>query len=359
MSEVRVDPAQALANLKRAWQKAEAGKSGLDPNIVGQIDAILQAKDVTFRYILVTGVLAKLTNPKAHPRALQTQSSLDGAYDARSLCHNVVVPFEKSKGNLFGMSNEPFVNKPARHAEHRGDNPQLRNSRGAAALHRVLEIADKSSPDIVEKMLVEILTIGKAKAESQVVALPDLDTNLKHLVDFVDGFLKENDGGARLAAVTGAFIRLLNDSATVKVYRPNASDTFAKTAGDVEVIKETVLVSAYECKHRPITKNDVIHGIKKAKEKGVSEYCFVIAAGYATGEQAEIKALIASSQAELDVSLIELDKALLPWAVALNPTRRAVFGDAVTDILRDEMKRSEVADQAAQLWNSLGDPLEE
>jgi hypothetical protein len=105
------------------------------------IENVLGASDVTFKYILVTGYLAKYVNPSAHARAIQVGSSLTGAYDARSLCHRVVVGFEKSKGNLFGLSNEPFVNKPARHPEHDGDNAQLRNKLGAKTLHNALEQA--------------------------------------------------------------------------------------------------------------------------------------------------------------------------------------------------------------------------
>jgi hypothetical protein len=89
------------------------------------IENVLGASGVTFKYILVTGYLAKCVNRAAHARAIQVGSSLTQAHDARSLCHKVVVGFEKSKGNLFGLSKEPFVNKPARHPEHDGDNTQL------------------------------------------------------------------------------------------------------------------------------------------------------------------------------------------------------------------------------------------
>ena len=89
---------------------------------------------------------------------------LTGAYDARSLCHKVVVGFEKSKGNLFGLSNEPFVNKPARHPEHDGENTQLRNKLIARQLHEALELAQTASAAEVNLGLVHILRIGAAHA---------------------------------------------------------------------------------------------------------------------------------------------------------------------------------------------------
>src|SRR5664279_1500723 len=108
---VNVDHSEARGALGKAW--AEIGSSARPPARMQQlIENVLGASDVTFKYILVTGDLAKCVSASVHARAIQVGSSLNGAYDARSLCHKVVVGFEKSKGNLFGLSNEPFVNKP-------------------------------------------------------------------------------------------------------------------------------------------------------------------------------------------------------------------------------------------------------
>src|SRR4051794_30739498 len=120
-----VDHLKAQKQLEIAWKATEEVKA--PPRIAQLIDVILGASDITFKYLLVTAFLAKSVNPRIHARAIQAGSKLDGAYDARSLCHGVVVGFEKSKGNLFGLSNEPFLNKPARHPEHDGTNPQIRN----------------------------------------------------------------------------------------------------------------------------------------------------------------------------------------------------------------------------------------
>jgi hypothetical protein len=77
-----------------------------------QIKDIIQGKQLTYKYILLTAALAKAVNPNVHYRALQQGSKLQGAYDARSIAHRVVVPFEKSHGERFGGSNEPFLNRP-------------------------------------------------------------------------------------------------------------------------------------------------------------------------------------------------------------------------------------------------------
>ena len=202
-------------------------------------------------------------------------------------------------------------------------------------------------------MLVTVLRIGREIAKTRVVASADLDTNLRHLLDFVREFLTEGDGGARLAAVTGAFISLLSESYEVKVYQSTTSDQFAGTAGDIEVFAAEELYTAYECKHRALNLDDVRHGIGKAQEKGVPEYCFVMAEGLVKGQERAIESEIEEALDTLDVSILDIHEVAKPWAVALNPIRRSQFGDRVASILRDSMRRHDTANVAAELWNSL------
>ncbi|MBW4660785.1 MAG: restriction endonuclease, SacI family [Drouetiella hepatica Uher 2000/2452] len=80
-----------------------------------EIRTIIQGKHLTFRYILVTALLGKATNSSINALTLQAGANVEGAYDARSLCHGVVVPLERQLLNSsLGGSNEPFLNKPAR-----------------------------------------------------------------------------------------------------------------------------------------------------------------------------------------------------------------------------------------------------
>jgi len=137
-----VDHHDARKVLEQAWD--DINKIQLIPplKLKQLIEKILTAGAGAkgFKYVLVTGALAKAVSPEVHPRALQAGSSLKGAYDARSLCHKVIVSFEKTKGNLFGLSNEPFLSKPLRHPEHDKHNIQLKNKTIAIALHDALEL---------------------------------------------------------------------------------------------------------------------------------------------------------------------------------------------------------------------------
>lgn len=353
MTSVSVDHAAAGRILHAAWRQIGDRSIVPPPSLAAKIESVIEAKDVTYKYILVTGLLARSVNDAVHPRALQTGSTLVNSYDARSLCHDVVVPFEKTKGDLWGLSNEPFVNKPARHPEHRKDNPQLRNAKGAEWVHDVLEYAAKRTPEEVFPLLIHCLRLGKHRADSQLRAQVQAKTTLDRVVAFVQRFLAESDGGTRLSAVTGAFVRLINHGFLVRVYPPNFSDRFARTAGDVEMSQDEQLLSAFECKHRPIKLDDIRHGITKARARRVAEYWFVIAAGYAAGQQTAIHREAATAKREIDVHLCGIRDVVDQWAALLNPVRRGEFGNAVVTILRDDMKRANVANEAAELWNSI------
>jgi hypothetical protein len=350
MSET-VDLLAAKTAIEKAWKDIRS--TSTPPAKMEQlIDSVMSATDVTFKYLLVTGYLAKYVNPKIHARALQARSTLKGAYDARSVCHKVVVGFEKPKGNLFGLSNEPFLNKPARHPEHKGDNPQLKNSTLAQHLHSALELAQAGTRDEVHRGLVHILRLGSKHAANQTQVKITTRANLKHVTTFVEQFLQEADGGARLVGVWGAFTWLLDEKATVNVNSPNAADLYGKTAGDVEVYVDKALVSASECKQRPMNLDDVEHGIGKAIKKGVPEYIFVISAGLLSGQENSIVASILKNSARVDLILVDIREELQFLAAMLNPVRRAKFGIVVVELLR-KMRKFESANVAAELWNSI------
>lgn len=347
---VQVDHSTAQDVLNRAWNEVNAVERP-PARMQKLIEDVLAEEDITYKYILATGYLAKCVNPKAHARTLQVSSKLRGAYDARSLCHKVLVGFEKSKGNLFGLSNEPFVNKPARHPQHEGDNKQLRNKLGAGFLHQALEEAQLARPAEVFQGLVHILRLGKQHAADQKEVIVSTEANGAVVLEFIEEFLKVSDGGARLVGIWGAFQSLLCEDGDVRVYPPNASDRFSNTAGDVEVYYEDVLVSASECKDRPLNVDDVNHGIKKARGKNVPEYIFVMGGGMDGGQDLIEKALLQHAD-EVDVVILDVREELKTLIAVLNPYRRSKFGAEVVEILR-KMRKFESANAAADLWNKL------
>lgn len=353
MPATSVDHNKAREILGKAWAKITDRSVVPSPEIASAVERIISSRPVTFKYILVTGVLAKCANPKVHPRALQAGSGLSEAYDARSLCHDVVVSFEKEHGNLWGLSNEPFVNKPARHPEHDKNNRQLKHRDLATVLHDILEACHKAPPEQVFSTLVHILRVSKNQAAAQVKVDPETKVTYQKVKTFIEKFLEESDGGARLVAVVGALVSLLNHEFEVRVHAPNVPDKFAHTAGDIEIVSQGRTLSAFECKHRPTNHDDIQHGISKAKDYGVAEYCFVHAAGLATGQESEIANTINAARNYLDVLLLDIRDITVQWVAALNPERRNRFGEVCVDLLRKKMRRDDTANKAAALWGAL------
>ncbi len=349
-----VDREQAKQLLEAAWNKVGDATIVAPPEITELLkEIILSKRNVAFKYVLVTGLLGKLTNPDVHPRALQAGSSLEGAYDARTLCHKLIVGFEKSTGlNLWGLSNEPIAGKAARHPEHDKHNRQLKSKRSAEVVHDILEYARTADPKVVEAILVHALRLSKEKAQTQTTATVEADTTYADVIDFVNELLEDPEGGASLVAVTGAFALLLNAPFQVKVYPPNVSDKYAGTAGDIEIFYGKKVISAFECKHRPLAHDDVIHGCNKAKEIGLTDYHFVYADGLAKGDTGRIKKTVETSE-ELDLHLEDIHVCLPFWASLLNPVRRATFGITVSELLRTNMKLPDAANRAAELWNEI------
>jgi hypothetical protein len=73
----------------------------------------------------------------------------------------------------------------------------------------------------------------------------------------------------------------------------------------------------------------------------------------APGQKSIILEEVLKEGENLDVLLLDFRDGYQEWAVALNPIRRAKFGDTVVNLLREDMRRTDVATQAAELWNSL------
>jgi hypothetical protein len=102
----------------------------------------------------------------------------------------------------------------------------------------------------------------------------------------------------------------------------------------------------------PVTPDDIRHGIRKAVEHGVLDYCFVFTAGYSIGQEETIRQIIHQTD-EITALLVDMNASVLDWTTTLNPIRRAKFGETVVAILRKDMRRAKIADKAAELWNLL------
>ncbi|MFB6108650.1 MAG: restriction endonuclease, SacI family [Haloplanus sp.] len=93
LAEENVNSEKASKILNREWKYIQSDDQTeyIDDDLIRtKIKGILTDSNKTYRYILVNAALSKATNPHIHYRALQAGSSLEGAYDARSVAHDAV-----------------------------------------------------------------------------------------------------------------------------------------------------------------------------------------------------------------------------------------------------------------------------
>jgi hypothetical protein len=251
------------------------------------IQTILLDRHLTFRYILVNGVLAGAVNARWHPRALQAISPLEGAYDARSLCHKVLVPFErKHLKNALGGSNEPFVNNPARLPSVELSNPVRagRDRELQAELFKVLEGLAKSSQEDAFDALCDCLFYALERRKQMTSLLPlgvkPSTTDLTSIVDFGTAFVSKSLEGASCAILTASLLQVLADALDlpwrVEAHNVNQSGASSREVSDIDIYRGKVLELSIEVKDKAFTVEDAEHAGRKIAEAGHNSLVLVL-----------------------------------------------------------------------------------
>ena len=119
----------ATQKLNQAYSEVISSSDTITCSYSNFIDLIIDNNHLTYKYVLFNALLAKASDASINPLCLQKKSTLPGAYDARTICHKVIVPFEmETLEKALGGSNEPFLNKPARFPELSKDNAVRRGN---------------------------------------------------------------------------------------------------------------------------------------------------------------------------------------------------------------------------------------
>lgn len=248
-----------------------------------QIRTIIQGKHLTFRYILVTALLGKATNPNINTLALQAGANVEGAYDARSLCHGVLVPLERQLlSRSLGGSNEPFLNKPARfpiispsNAVRAGKDREL-----LLILHKVLSEIETHEQAFGGLCIAVHYAIERQTTKFSPKLLESVDSHLK-ILEFVEAFVTRSIEGQVAAILTGTVLSLYFDqfeSFEVIVHPVNQSGASSNEVADVDIKKNGKIFVAVEVKDKQFSEQDVDHAAFKASQYGLNSITFVIGA---------------------------------------------------------------------------------
>jgi len=245
----------------------------------------------SYHYVLPTQLLCKSVDPKLNAHSLQVAWGAPGAFDARTVAHEVIVPFDRKNQNVLGGSPEPYVNNPLRCpaviAEYRG---QQKNQADWDKLVHVLDIVEASARAevtavVLEQVLIEIRRLlAHVTVIYPVPSRVSLDTTQRIINDFV----AVGSGGDRLEAVCTAMFRTIGEEFglfdRVERERVNAADAQVGKLADIECWQGERLLLLVEVKDRTLTLTHVDSTLERARSRGITEILFVAEQGRQTSD---------------------------------------------------------------------------
>jgi hypothetical protein len=228
-------------------------------------------------------LLGKATEQNVNPLALQAKADLEGAYDARSLCHNVIVPFERTfLSNALGGSNEPYLNKPARFTQLSLENA-VRGGKDTEVLKALIEVL--SAMDTSKKAM-EYLACGLEVLKRRIHSLAKVkevgakyDPTVTEIFDFILKLIKDAQDGESCVLVVATLEKLyygnLGSRYHVEAHKANQSGASSQEIGDIDLYLNEGLLYSIEVKDKDFNKHDFDHAVKKVITAGGNKVHFI------------------------------------------------------------------------------------
>lgn len=283
-----------------------------DNEIVNKLKSIILGTHKTYKYILITNLLAKATNPNANALSLQAGAPIKGAFDSRSLCHKVLVPFEREHlVNALGASNEPYLNKPARFT-HLSTTNAVRRGSDKETLQALIDIAQYVNTQGSEaayqclsycfSLLEKIIANNELLNTVNTIITPDLID----IYTYIARFIEESFEGETCATVVGSvekqFYSCLKGEFHVKAHKVNESGASSKEIGDIDVYEKDKCFYSIEVKDKAFTVYDVEHAFNKMIAAHVNRGSFVYGPR-ATFDEEKIKITLYSFEKKRFITL--------------------------------------------------------
>lgn len=268
---------ESLERVSRTPQKTCA--------IAETVDITMAGKGcLTYQYVLLTALVAKLTNPDIDMLSLQVDDPCSGAYAPRSLCKDVIYPFQKQIlfNALNGSNSDPLVNKPARFLRLTKSNPARGD--GKTALNHLCDslpalTTEASTRDTLDYMMSKLITIAqKNKVRKKVVSSAIEDTGIQELYAFLSDLLDQGFGGAALVLASYALFRIqFSETNGYKIipHPVNQSGSSKKQRSDLDIELNGKPFLGVELKDKPFTSDDVARASETALAGGLRNLLFV------------------------------------------------------------------------------------
>lgn len=271
----------AAAKLQDAYATA-LSEVTIDCQYTDFIDFIIDNTHLTYKYVLFTALLSKATDPAINTLCLQKKSTLPGAYDARTVCHKVIVPFEmETLGKALGGSNEPFLNKPARFPELSKDNA-VRRGNDQSLLDSLCDNLPKITTSekaysCLVYLLRKLIVLRDAQQNMSVFTVERSSNLPARLIAYMEKALEQSyEGEVLTLLVAGAYHLLYNKpNATVEVHPVNQSGASGREVSDLDIYVDDNLVASNELKDKDYSETDIRHAADKVLSAGGTKMLFV------------------------------------------------------------------------------------
>jgi hypothetical protein len=297
----------------------------LDDSLLLSIRECVNSQTKTYRYVLPTQLIAKYSDPSIDARCVQVQRGGKGAFDARSIAQNVIVPFDRTHYNVLGGSPEPYVNNPLRVPEISLDEKilaQQKDKRGWRNLFLVLnEVENHNQIEFTSAVLRQVQIEIAIRLTRTLFEYPTpRRLSLDKTLEILSRFLSTPSGGDRAQAIATALFQTIGSRfhlfSEVRRSKTNAADTGTGQVADIECLdQDGSVVLAVEVKDVNLVINHITDRLGRMRAQNVAELIFLVREGIMHDHRSKVKELVerefTSGQNIYIFDLLEFAKALL------------------------------------------------
>jgi hypothetical protein len=347
MSKPKAPVDKARMVLQSAWEEiahippADLEETDFveDPEVRRIINELMNARTKAFRYAALNQILAKSTEHDINCFALQAGADLKGAFDARSLCKQVVAPFDREhfKGAL-GASTDPYVSKPLRRAKiSLAPNVirQIKYREEWKKLHSLLSaVEERNDLEFTQRVLKQILLEIRKLASQQSPSLPER-VSAEQVRLILAEYLSLSTLGLGPQAVAYSLLEVSNKRTRtyqeVTSASPTAADTPAGRVADIECKDEkgALRLAVYVTQRLDLQKLE--YELRKCKGSGVANALF-LASEIAVGRR---EAYEEASRYGINAAIYDLVDFVLTITVLLNSEMRRELIEQITIVLQN------------------------
>jgi hypothetical protein len=360
--------AEAKAVLESAWEQVkriptedlESHHFVAEVELQAKIKELITARTKAFRYAVLTQALAKASQQDLNCLVLQAGAGLPGAFDARSLCKKVVVPFEgRYFPGVLGTSQDPYVSKPLRRPRVTLEERVLREIKNKDEWKKLYDllnaIEQRKDPDFSQRVLRQVLLEIRRLASQRLPRLPE-KVSAGAIRAILEKYLARSTLGLGPQAVAYALLKVFNKR--TRAYQevisnpPTTPDAAAGRAADIECTGPDGTLQLAVCVTQRLDVQKLEEDLRKCSQSAVANVLFLASQITVDLEEAYRKA----AEHRVNATINTLRDFVLSVTALLNGEMRRELIEEVVRVLDDWGGISAVTELTDVIREILGLP---